>query len=588
MVLAVDVLGVALVLTIVPAVLMTYVAWQNSEKPGARWFSVFVLGIAGWSSTYGYSLVADGTQVTLAAVNLRYFFTDVVTITWFLLALEYVRRRRLSLRSPWLVLFVFPFCSQFVIWAVPEFVYTSWHVDRLGVFHAEFGAWFYVQTLFSYCLVVAGLALFVDDYRNAQGIRRTQTGILVAGAVIPFVANIFFVAGFSPYPDLDLTPLAFLLTTILFAWALFRYRLLELLPIARKTVLAQMQDAVITIDEDDRVVDVNEAALALFGTTERAAIGTSGREFFADYPAIVAECGEASDVDTDIEFEHDGETRHFHLQISPVSSASDLVDGRVVVLRDVTELKEREQELDLLKQVLSRVLRHNIRNDVAVVMGYAEEIAQQTTGDPAALAGQIRDKSDDIATRSQKAATIERVLTGDRERVVHDLDSAIDEAVETVRRSGTSFTVQRPSVDDCRVRALPTLPVALANLVENAVEHGSTSPRSQAPGDAVEHGCETAQSRASAPSGGHDDEVPEVRLSASCDEETVTVEVRDDGPGIPEGELSVFDQGEETPLHHSSGVGLWLVVLIARRSGGSVAFEDDGDDSVVRLTLEKA
>lgn len=589
MVLAVDVLGVALVMTLVPAVLMTYVAWQNSNKPGARWFSVFVCAVAGWSSTYGFSLLADATSPTLAAVNLRYFFTDVVTIAWFLLAFEYVHRRRIERHSRWLWLFAFPFLSQAVIWLSPESIHTSWYVDSIGVFHAEFGPWFYVQALFSYLLVVAGLALFLDDYRNAQGIRRNQTGVLFAGALIPFVANILFVAGITPYPDLDLTPLAFLLTTVLFGWALFRYRLLELLPIARKTVLDQMQDAVITLDEDSQVVDINAAAVDLFGVPEREAIGMDGEEFFADHPGMIEQFGRAVDVDTHIEIEHNGEPRHLHLQISPVSSDSDLVEGRVVVLRDVSELKEREQELDLLKQVLSRVLRHNIRNDVSVVNGYAEEIARKTTGEPATLAGKIQDKSDDIATRSQKAATIEHVLTGDRDRVAYDLQTAVDEAIETVRKTGTSFTMSRTLAADCQVRALPTFPTALANLIENAVEHGSTSPRSQARGDAVEHGSTNSRSQSSENEDSNDEaSPPEVRLSATCDEETVTIEVRDDGPGIPEGELRVFDQGEETPLHHSSGVGLWLVVLIVRRSGGSVAFEDDGDGSVVRLTLEKA
>jgi len=597
MVLAVDVLGVALVTTLVPALLMTYVAWQNSDEPGARWFAVFVCAVAGWSSTYGFSLVVDATGPTLAAVNLRYLFTDVVTIAWFLLAFEYVRRRRIGRRSRWLWLFAFPLLSQAVIWLFPEYVFTFRYVDSIGVFHAEFGAWFYVQALFSYVLVVAGLALFLDDFRNAQGIRRSQTGVLFVGALIPFVANILFVAGITPYPDLDLTPLAFLVTTALFAWALFRYRLLELLPIARRTVLDQMEDAVVTLDDDDRVVDINATALALFGVSENAAVGTPGRAFFSDFPEMVDQFELTTDVDTEITVTRDGETHHFHLQISPVRSESDLVEGRVIVLRDVTELKEREQELDLLKQVLSRVLRHNIRNDVSVVNGYAEEIARQTTGDPAALAGKIQAKSDDIATRSQKASTIERVLTSDSERVTHDLANVVDEAVEQVRHTVEGFTVTRDVDPDCQVRALPTLPVALANLVENSVEHGASADSrahpdsTRATGDRPtdpEHGS-TAASRAREDVVGHaEGALPEVRISATCNEETVTLEVRDDGPGIPEAELRVFEDREETPLQHSSGVGLWLVVLIVRRSGGEVRFETDDDGSVVRLTLDRA
>jgi len=557
MVLAVDVLGLTLLTTIVPAALMVYAGWQNAEKPGARWFTLLVVGIAGWSSVYGISLISNDAGITLAAINLRFFFTDLVSVSWFLLALEYARRARLPDRSPLLVLFVFPLLNELVAWVVPEYMFAAWRMDPIGVFHADFGPWFYVQTLFSYVLVVGGIALLVRDYRNSQGIRRNQTAVLVAGAMVAFLANVLFVIGFTPYPDLDLTPLAFLVTTVIFGWGLFRYRLLELVPIARKTVLDQMQDAVVTLDEDGRVVDVNAAAADLFEVEESAAVGTHGEDFFADYPRLIERFGTAVDVETEIEFTTNGENRYFHLDISPVSAGSDVIDGRVVVLRDVTQLKEREQELDLLKQVLSRVLRHNIRNDVSVVNGYAEEIAEQNDGETAELAAKIIEKSDDLATRSHKAASVERVLSATGDPLDLDLVDVIQEALDRDLEGFGDFDATLDLPENCYVRALPTLPIALRNVIENAIGHSDSA-------------------------------TPQIEISVACDEESATVEIRDDGPGIPEGELSVFEDREETQLHHSSGIGLWLVVLIVRRSGGSVSFENTDDGAVVRLTLDCA
>jgi PAS domain S-box-containing protein len=556
MVLAVDVLGFALIAVVFPAGLMTYVAWQNWDKPGSRWFAYFVLGITGWSTAYGVSLIVDDPQLTLYAIIVRLFFANVVPISWFLLAYEYGKRERLPLRSPWMLLFVFPFVNVAVALTAPDIVFTEWRMDVLGVFRAEFGPWFYLHTAYSYVLTVTGIALFVDDYRKSQGIRRNQTGVLLAGALIAFVANLVFVAGYTPYPDLDLTPLAFLVTTTIFAWGLFRYRLLELLPIARKTVLDQMHDAVITLDEDSRVVDLNAAAAALFGVSEEAAVGAPGERLFEEYPQMIDRFGAAVHVDTEITVTQDGEQRYFHLEITPVGSGASVVDGRVIVLRDVTELKEREQELDLLKQVLSRVLRHNIRNDVSVVSGYAEEIIRRTDGEPASLAEKIQAKSHDIATQSHKAATVERVLTRSQEPVALDLRATVEEAVADVTDSHGEADVQVDLPSGCAVSALSTLPIAIRNVVENAIIHS-------------------------------DSERPRVSVTATCDEDSAVLEVRDDGPGIPESELAVFELGEETQLHHSSGIGLWLVVLIVRRSNGSVSFENDEDGAVVRMTFDR-
>lgn len=557
MVLAVDVLGLMLITTIIPAIVMVYVAWRNRGTPGTRWFAVTVCGIAGWSSAYGVSLIVNDAAPTLWAVNVRFFFTDIVTIAWFLLALEYIRRTRLPDRSPLVLLFVFPFVNEAITWLFPDLVHPSWYVDSIGVFHSEFGPWFYAQTVFSYTLFLAGFALLVTDFRNSQGIRRSQTGILVTGGLVPFIANVLFVAGITPYPDLDLTPVAFLITTAIFGWGLFQYRLLELLPIARKTVLDQMDDAVITLDENGRVVDINAAAADLFDADEQDAVGIDGTEFFSEYPTLVDRFATSVDVETEIEFTRNGENRYFHLEISPVSSQSDVIDGRVVVLRDVTALKEREQELDLLKQVLSRVLRHNIRNDVSVISGYAEAIATQTSGETATLARKIRSKSNELATRSHKAATVERVLSGTREGVSLDVVTAIDDAVERVPDDVGEFDVTTDAPDACFVQALPTLPIALMNVIENAVAHSDSTAST-------------------------------VDVSVDCGTDQVTVEIRDDGPGIPEGELRVFEEGMETQLEHSSGVGLWLVILIVNRSGGDVSFQNSDEGAIVRVTLERA
>jgi len=71
-------------------------------------------------------------------------------------------------------------------------------------------------------------------------------------------------------------------------------------------------------------------------------------------------------------------------------------------------------------------------------------------------------------------------------------------------------------------------------------------------------------------------------------DDTVTITVADDGPGIPEKERAVLAQGRETPFDHTSGLGLWLVTWIVGDSGGEIDFEtDDQWGSIVRLTLTR-
>jgi len=75
-----------------------------------------------------------------------------------------------------------------------------------------------------------------------------------------------------------------------------------------------------------------------------------------------------------------------------------------------------------------------------------------------------------------------------------------------------------------------------------------------------------------------------VSLSARDDGDWVVVTVADDGPGIPPMEVAVVEAGQETPLEHGKGLGLWLVNWVVTQYGGSFQLSaDDGTVATLRL-----
>ena len=227
--------------------------------------------------------------------------------------------------------------------------------------------------------------------------------------------------------------------------------------------------------------------------------------------------------------------------------------GTVGTLRDVTERNRRTDELDLLKQVLARVLRHNIRSQLTVIQSYAERLVDGNT-DPTAAGEKILHSADSLLGTAKKAREIERLVENDRERGRLDVARVAEDAVERVAQShsGGSYDVEVPSVD---VRAHPALKTAVANAVENAIVH-------------------TDESR--------------VRLTATVTEEAVELRISDDGQGIPDTDLASLEQRTETPLQHTSGAGLWLIDWIVGRSGGDLTFDSDADGTTVRMRLARA
>ena len=123
-----------------------------------------------------------------------------------------------------------------------------------------YGPAFWVYRGYSQLLLVVSAALLLRSLVHSQRIYRGQADAMLVGALAPLAGNALYLFGLNPFPGLDLTPFAFALTGIAAAWAVFRFRLLDIVPIARDAVIENMSDGVIVLDTQGRVVDLNPIA----------------------------------------------------------------------------------------------------------------------------------------------------------------------------------------------------------------------------------------------------------------------------------------------------------------------------------------
>lgn len=224
------------------------------------------------------------------------------------------------------------------------------------------------------------------------------------------------------------------------------------------------------------------------------------------------------------------------------------------VTLDVTEQRDRLQQL----KVLDRVLRHNFHNEMNVIRGRAELLQQQGPADVTRHADQIVEHSDRLLGLTEKQRAITKVLSNDLPRRPTELDPVIDRAVEVVSAAHPEarITVDRPI--DAVVLATDGLQRALQELLQNAIVHAEEA----SPAVEIDVGR-----------GGR-----------------VAIRIADDGPPISDEEREVVSgEHEIEPLYHSSGLGLWLVAWIVRRSNGGLTFgENEPRGNVVTIELDSA
>jgi signal transduction histidine kinase len=509
--------------------------YRRRSTPGSTWFAR-LLGMLG-----GGTLVAVAVGVTAGFDNLGwtgvlYAVVLLTPIPWIGFVAEFTGRggllgpRRLTLLSvPLLAGVVIVFVPTLVDGSGPVFLVSTLFVFFYGVMLVFVGAALLIRTtyLYAHLSVVQGVApsiAFVEPWF--------------------FLTVLFQSIGLSTGLRVGVAAAGMGLTTGLLAASVLWLGLLETAAAAgnvgTETVLREIDEVVIVVEEDRRIVRLNDAA--------RETLGLGGAEGLgAELDAVLGHALETLEKNRTVDLFTATGYRTFEAGVSPLSDQHGREFGAVITLADVTEREIREGQL----RVLNRVLRHNLRNEIDVVHALAGE-----DDVPAGVGRRIRATTEELLETSERAREVEQVMEASSiTPTAVDIGDVIAAVVDDVRGRYPEVTVETSVRSDRTVHTDRTiLTHVLSNLVENAAEHNdaATPEVSVTVDDATRDGAEL-----------------------------VEITVADNGPGIADRERRVIEAGEETELRHGSGLGLWTARWGSRILGGTLRFDADSPRGTV-------
>ncbi len=357
-------------------------AWRRRSVPGARQLAWVM--IAGAASALSLALESAATTIPSKVfwAKWQYLGMNSAPVFFYLFARAYSQIERPLAR--WKVV---------LLWAIPALTCllaatNEWHRllwtdftpdptnSRILIYHH--GPWFYVAVAYIYLIVALGAWIILRTALRLPRPYRPQAIALIAGATILLMTGIIYIAGLGTIPSWTVFSIGFLFTGLAFTPGIFRSRLLDLAPVARDLLFESMSDGVIVIDLQNRIVDINPAAQRLFGVTETV-IGKNVGAALGIPPDLTERFRDVMDGQAEVVRGTEA-PQYLDMRISPLRDRRNRFTGRLIVLRDITELKRAEQalaqsnlelqarntELDAYAQTVA----HDLKSPLALIAGY--------------------------------------------------------------------------------------------------------------------------------------------------------------------------------------------------------------------------
>ena len=201
-----------------------------------------------WSIAYGLELASSTLAQIILLIKIEYLGIATVPIAWFIFCL-YFSNKECWHKKPINLLAII---SVPIITVIMVFTnsYHHLHYKEISIVNTgpfpiaklDTGPWYLIFTICFYLLLACGTFLIIKKFKTIDPIYKKQNYSIVIAALVPWVTNIAYLLGFRPFNHLDLTPFAFIVATFLIYIGIYRFKLFDIIPIAREKVLELMQD----------------------------------------------------------------------------------------------------------------------------------------------------------------------------------------------------------------------------------------------------------------------------------------------------------------------------------------------------------
>lgn len=320
---------------------------RNTKCAKSFILSMFIVTI--WSVGNAFEMAAIDFSTKLFWANVQYIAYCYSPVTLLALCMQFTGYDKLIRNKKIFWLAVLPTVILILVWTdtCHGLIRYDMHMDYSGLFPViskKYGPGFIIHAVYSHFLNLTAWVLLIWAVLLKNTVYRRQAAVLSVGVGLIEIPSVLYILGFSLVKRFDITPIFFGPAGLIMAYGIFKFKLFDLVPMARATLIDRMEVGVIVLDLQDRVLDINPAFKKIVGFTSSQVSAKTVKNICSKVPELARACMNRSVNHSEFSINTDEGLKDYEVILSSLTDKKGMLVGRLVATYDITEKKQIQQE----------------------------------------------------------------------------------------------------------------------------------------------------------------------------------------------------------------------------------------------------